>query len=86
VHQSFRPVWPGLVGGVQTGEEERAGEIVNQFHWMDGAYGVPPWLWLVAVGVGCLGVIFWVWALAIASAHRERMERHKSRYIIREFD
>jgi hypothetical protein len=81
VYQSFRSVWPGLVGGVQAGKEERAGEIVNQFHWMDGYYGVPAWLWLVLIAAGCVMVILWSMAIAAGLEDKERLRMVRMKYV-----
>lgn len=49
---------------------------MNFANWMDGAYGVPAWLWLTLIVAACVAVI-----LTMVAWGQERKERSRSRVI-----
>jgi hypothetical protein len=80
VHQSFRPVWPGLVG-IVSGSEEEGGKVMNFMRWMDGFYGVPTWMWLALIAAGCVMVILWSMAVAAGLEDKERLRMARMKYV-----
>lgn len=54
---------------------------MNLGHWMEGAYGVPTWMWLTAIAAGCLLLILYILAMMASSAERERVERRRLFYL-----
>lgn len=49
---------------------------MNFANWMDGAFGVPAWMWLTLIVVTCAAVIF-----TVVGWQQERKERSRSRVI-----
>lgn len=49
---------------------------MNYANWMDGAFGVPTWMWLALIGVTCAAVI-----LTVVGWQQERQRRSRSRVI-----